>query len=128
MQLPQLSLILLRDRFAVCQLDAADAIPGWASAGSFLSITRTNEELSIVCEDAQVPEGTKCERGWRCLRVAGKMEFSVTGVLASLVAPLAEARISVFAIATFDTDYLLLKERDLALALEAFRRQGHAVV
>jgi hypothetical protein len=118
---------LIRGHFAICQLAAAAAVPEWATTGPFVSITRTDDELSIVCTERSVPEGTKCERGWRCLRVAGKMEFSVTGVLASLVSPLAEAGISVFAIATFDTDYLLVKELDLPNALAALTKAGHIV-
>jgi hypothetical protein len=74
-----------------------------------------------------VPEGIPCERGWRCLRVAAAMPFSVVGVIASLTAPLAEAGISVFAVSTFDTDYLLVKEKDLKKAIDVLRRQGHTV-
>ncbi len=74
-----------------------------------------------------MPEGIQCERGWRCLRVVGTIPFSVVGVLASLTAPLAKSGISVFAVSTFDTDYLFVKENDLAVALAVLRRQGHAI-
>jgi hypothetical protein len=127
MSLPQLSLILLPGRFAVCKLDPGDSIPGWAAGGSFLSLTRTSDELSIVCDEASIPECVKCARDWCCLRVAGAMDFSAIGVLASLVGPLAQAQISVFAISTFDTDYLLMREHDLPNALDALRRQGHTL-
>jgi hypothetical protein len=123
----QLPLLLLDGTFAICRLDGNTPIPAWAIAGHFFSITRTADELSVVgCQDA-VPEGVVCERGWRCLRVVGTVPFSVVGALASLTALLAEAGISVFAISTFDTDYLLVKEKDLAAALDALRRQGHAI-
>jgi hypothetical protein len=74
-----------------------------------------------------VPEGIPCERGWRCLRVVGTIPFSVVGVLAALTTPLAEAGISVFAVSTFDTDYLLVKENHLAMALAVLGRQGYAI-
>jgi putative acetyltransferase len=123
----QRSLLLLDGTFGVCRLASDASIPTWATAGGFLSITRTTDELSVVCRQDAVPEGILCERGWRCWRVAGTIPFSVVGVLASLTAPLAEAGISVFAISTFDTDYLLVKEQDLMAALDALRRQGYTV-
>ena len=122
-----LSLLLLDDTFAVCRLDSASSIPPWAIADELFSITRTADELSIICRQDAVPEGILCERGWRCWRVAGTIPFSVVGILASLTAPLAEAGISVFAISTFDTDYLLVKEKDRAAAVEALRGRGHSV-
>jgi hypothetical protein len=121
------TLTILPDTFAVCRLDAGAAVPPWATTGSFLSITRTAEELSVVCLQSVVPEGVRCERDWRCVQLAGPIPFSTVGVLASLVQPLAKAAISVFAISTFDTDYLLVKAADLARAIDAWRRCGHAV-
>jgi hypothetical protein len=113
--------------FAVCRLGADATIPAWATPGHFFSITRTADELSVVCCQDAVPEGVVGERGWRCLRVAGTMPFSVVGVLASLAAPLAEAGISVFAVSTFDTDYLLVKAADLEMALTALTQAGHSI-
>jgi GNAT superfamily N-acetyltransferase len=113
------TLLLLDGTFAVCRLDSASSIPPWATADKLFSLTRTGDELSIVCRQDAVAEGILCERGWRCWRVAGTIPFSVVGVLASLTAPLAEAGISVFAISTFDTDYLLVKEKDLGRAVTA---------
>ena len=127
MSFHHLNLTVMDDTFAVCKLDADAPIPPWATAGSHFSITRTADELSVVCRQDAVPEGVVAERGWRCLRVAGTMAFSVVGVLASLIAPLAEAGISVFALSTFDTDYLLVKEEDMTVALDALRRRGHAI-
>src|SRR5579862_4426763 len=84
----RLSLTVLPDCMAICRLESDAAIPTWAASASFVSVTRTNAELSIVCPDALVPNGTKAERGWRCLEVQGPLEFSLIGILASLVAPL----------------------------------------
>jgi uncharacterized protein len=110
---------------AVCRLGGAEPIPGWAIQGGFFSITRTVEELSVVCPENLIPDDVRAERGWRALRVAGVIEFSVTGLLAGLTAPLAEAGISVFALSTYDTDYLLVKEHDLGRAIQTLRGAGH---
>lgn len=123
----QLTLTVLADTFALCKLDAGDAVPVWVTTGQFFSITRTADELSVVCPQSVVPDGVRCERDWRCLRVAGTMAFTMIGVVASLVTPLAEAGISVFVVSTFDTDYLLVKADDLARATAALRAAGHAV-
>jgi hypothetical protein len=121
------TLLVLDDTFAVCRLAGDAAIPPWATGGGFFSITRTADELSVVCRQAAVPEGVLCERGWRCLRVAGTIPFAAVGVLASLTTPLAEAGVSVVAVSTYDTDYVLLKEKDLAGAVDALQRRGHTV-
>jgi len=123
----RLHLMLLDGLFAVAKLSPDAAIPSWASSGPFLSITRTADELSIVCPEAVVPPGIQAERGWRCLRVAGKIDFSVVGVLASLVRPLTEVGISVFAVSTFDTDYLLVKQDVWERVKEALNLAGHSI-
>jgi len=90
-------------------------------------VTRTQEELSIVCAEGIVPEGVSCERGWRSLRVRGRIAFSQVGVLSSLVAPLAEGGISVFVVSTYDTDYVLVKQDALSSAQEVLVSHGHVV-
>ncbi len=120
-------LTLLPDTFAICRLDANTAFPAWATTGEFLSITHTSDELSIVCLQLAVPDGIRCERNWRCFKLAGPIPFSTVGVLASFVQPLAEAGLSVFAVSTFDTDHLLVKAVDLARAIDAWRQSGHDV-
>jgi GNAT superfamily N-acetyltransferase/gamma-glutamylcyclotransferase (GGCT)/AIG2-like uncharacterized protein YtfP len=123
----QLTLVPLPGAYAVCRLDAAAAFPDWLVGGSFFSVTRTTDELSIVCRQEDVPKGVQCESGWHCLRVAGILSFSLVGILASLLKPLADEGVSVFVVSTFDTDYLLVKEQDLPRAVEALHRAGHAV-
>ena len=120
-----LTLSLLSGSFGICRLEPEAIIPDWANAGDLISITRTSDELSIVCAEANVPEGVKADRGWRCLKVEGPLDLSLTGVLASLASPLAEARVNIFAISTFDTDYLLVKEEKISRALEVLIRSGH---
>ncbi len=123
---PCLTLALLPGTFAVCRLPPDADIPGWAT-GEFVSVTRTGDELSVVCRQEAVPAGVRCESGWRCLRVAGILDFALVGILASLLVPLAEAGVSVFAASTFDTDYLLVREKDLGRAVAALHGAGHVV-
>lgn len=125
--LPRLTLLEVAGRFAVCQLPAGSAIQAWATAGDVFSVTRTADEVSVVCRQELVPEGTECEGGWRGLRVAGAMPFTLVGVLAALTTPVARAGVGVFAFSTFDTDYLLVQEADFPLAIAALRAAGHTV-
>jgi hypothetical protein len=92
-----------------------------------VSITRSPDELSIVCLEGRVPQTVSCERGWRCLEVVGPFTFETIGVLASLASPLASAGVPILCISTYDTDYLLVRERDLPRAVEALRAAGHAL-
>jgi len=120
-------LSILGSTLAVCRLAADDAFPAWLSARGFVSVTRTADELSVVCAADAVPANVRCEAGWRALAVEGPLDFGVTGILASIAAPLAEAGISIFAISTFDTDYVLVKAERLGDAVEALRRAGHLI-
>jgi hypothetical protein len=123
----RIELELLPGAFAVCRLAPEDTIPEWASSSQFFNVTRSADELSIICEESRVPAKTKADRGWRCLLVKGPFALTETGILASLTQPLASANISIFAISTFDTDYLLVKENDLASALSVLKAIGHQV-
>jgi hypothetical protein len=122
-----LTLHLLPQRLAIARPDPHAVVPAWAQTGALLSLTRTPTELSIVCEADLVPSEVRAERGYRALRVLGPLEFSETGVLASLAAPLARAGISIFVLSTYDTDYLLLREQELDPALACVSAAGHRV-
>ena len=122
-----LNLLLLPHTYAVCQFHPDKHIPYWALLGDFVSLTRTNEELSIVCQQNYVPGDIEAERGWRCLQVQGVFGFSEAGVHVSLAIPLAEADISVLAIATYATDYLLIKEEKVERALQVLQQAGHTI-
>ena len=102
-------------------------MPAWADGTGFVSITRRQGELSIVCADERVPAEVRAERGWRALEVEGPIDFQVVGLLHGLTGPLAQAGISVFAVATFDTDVLLVREETLGRAVEALRAAEIAV-
>src|SRR5712691_13533599 len=123
----QLELTLLPDRFAISRLAADAPIPGWATQGAFFSITRTRDELSVVCELSRVPLGVQSHPGWRVFKVHGPFVLSEIGVLSALAAPLAAAEISLFAVSTFDTDYLLVASETLLAAVAALERAGHTV-
>ena len=119
-------LSLLAAPLAVCRLAPDAPLPAWPR-GAFLSITRTPDELSIVCEDDAVPADVQAERNWRALKLEGPIPFEMTGVASALLAPLAAAKISVFLISTYDTDYLLLKSDVFAQALDVLRAAGYDV-
>src|SRR6201984_946348 len=93
--------------------------------GPFRSGTRTENEVSVVCRDHDVPEGESVDRGWTVLEVMGPLDFSLTGVIASLVTPLAEAEMPIFLIATFESDYVLVRSADLARAADVLEEAGH---
>jgi hypothetical protein len=118
---------VLPGRLAVCWLETGAALPAWAMGGALWSVTGSADELSVVCGEERVPEGVRREAGWRALKVAGPLDFALTGVLSAIAAPLAAAGVSVFAVATFDTDYVLVREERLAEAVAALRAAGLAV-
>jgi len=120
-------LYVLEETFAVCRLNPEDEIPGWATVAGFCSVTRTRDELSVVCPVEYVPEGVKFEAEWRAFELEGPLEFSLVGVLAGISTSLAEAGVSIFAISTYDTDYVLVKEEKLVPAIAALRRRGYEV-
>jgi ribosomal protein S18 acetylase RimI-like enzyme len=115
------------ERLAVCWLSPDQKVPSWATEAEFFSVTRTSNELSIVCTESFVPAGTVCERGWRALEIVGPLDFSLVGILAAITEPLAGADISVFAISTYDTDYILVREDALETAISTLIRAGHEV-
>ena len=123
-----LTLRWLPGRWAVCQLAPDAPLPAWAVGGAWFSATRTADELSLVCAEADAPATVRAERGWQALQVAGPLEFSLVGILAALTAPLAEAGVSVFAVSTYDTDYLLVKAERAAEAARVLRAAGHHVI
>jgi uncharacterized protein len=118
---------ILFDRLAICRLPAKAPMPEWVSKEPLWSITRTPDELTLVCPEAGVPSDIQAERGWLPLQVVGPLPLTMTGVLSSLSGPLARAGISIFAISTFETDIILIRENDLEKARDALVRAGHVV-
>jgi len=122
-----LRLSLLPGRYSVWKLPPEAPLPACSGEGLF-SVTRTPDEVSVVSREEHVPAGVRCEKAWRCLAVAGPLAFELTGVLESLAAPLAAAAVSVFALSTYETDYLLVKETQLGQAIAALETAGHTLV
>lgn len=118
---------ILPDKLTVCRLDKESEIPQWALNDHFVSITRTAEELSIIAPDALIPTSLPHDSGWRPVKVEGPLDLTLFGVLAALISPLAREGISVLAIATYDTDYFLVKETQLELAVHILRHEGYDV-
>lgn len=122
-----LTLKLLEGQFAICRLPAGSALPHWFVHGALSHVSWTDEELSIVCDEGRVPEEVQCERGWRSLMLRGPFAFELTGILAQVLQPLAEAKVGIFAVSTFDTDYVMVKQQQLRAALAALRAAGHTI-
>jgi len=122
-----LQLELLPDRLAICRLEPEDATLDSDLGEGFLSVTFTEDEVSVVCEEALAPSNARVERGWRCLRVIGPLDLEMVGVLASVSQILAGAGIPIFVISTFDTDYVLVRTALLDDAIRALAGAGHEV-
>ena len=125
---PHLTLLLFDGCLAVCRLPSNSQMPSWAFAkGPLNSVTRSEKELSIICAETAVPAGVPCERGWRVMKVENPLNFALTGILVSLAAPLADAGVSIFTISTFDSQYLMVKEASIELALKILVNAGHEI-
>ena len=124
----EIPLHLLPSTLAICRLPADAAFPEWARPGDLLAFLQTRQELSVICEERYVPPEIKAERGWRAFKVQGTLDFTMVGVLASILDPLREAGISILALSTFDTDYVLVKNSRLDPALLALQAAGFAII
>lgn len=123
----KLTLVALKQTLAICRLEPNATVPDWAMRGGLYSVTCTEQELSIVCSEENVPNGVKCDRGWRCISIEGTLDFSLTGIMAALSTTLADASVSIFAISTFDTDHILVKADNFERAVDALRKAGNQV-
>ena len=124
----QLTIAIHPGRYAICRLEPQASVPEWALQSEFFySITRTNTELSVVCADESLPNGIHAERDRRLLQIEGTLAFTLTGVLAALATPLATAGISIFAVSTYDTDYILVAEKDLLATKQVLEAAGHTI-
>ena len=122
-----MELELLSGRFAVARLEPACGVPSWARGPSFVSVTHTADETSVVCDEELVPSEVTSEMGFVGLKVPGPIPFTEVGVLASIARPLAAAGVSIFAVSTFDTDYVFLRGADLEKAGASLAEAGHSL-
>lgn len=125
--MPALSLTLKPGRFAICRFPGGSPVPAWALGRRVFAVVAREGELSVLCPEEHVPAETRSEAGWRLLELAGPFPFEATGILASVLGPLAAAGVGILALSTFDTDLVLVKEERLEEALAALRAAGHAV-
>jgi hypothetical protein len=122
-----LELDLLPQEFSIARLPPDARIPGWAIEGSWYSLTRTGDECSVVCESVLVPEGVRQTGPWGAFKVRGPLDFGLTGILRRLADPLADSGISIFAVSTYDTDYVLVRGADVERAADSLRQVGIVV-
>ncbi|AVH40841.1 ACT domain-containing protein [Agrobacterium tumefaciens] len=125
---PRVKLHILDGSYGIARLQASDAIPAWADGGGFVSITRTDDELSIVCRAERIPLDVRVDAGWSCFKFQGPFAFDETGIVLSVIAPLSTNGIGIFVVSTFDGDHLLVKSNDLEKALDLLANAGHSLV
>jgi len=122
---------LLPEEYAVCRLPAGSALPPALTSSpadkSVVSVTWAPDEVSVICPSDRVPPDATAETPWRCFRVIGPLDLALTGVLASLIGPLADARVNIVTFSTYDTDYLLVPSVRLTEAIDTLTKAGHRV-
>lgn len=123
--MPSVKLEQLAGDYAVARLERGDAIPAWADGDGFVSISRTADELSVVCVAGRVPQSVKHEAGWTCFKFLGPFAFDETGIALAVIRPLSEADVGIFLVSTFDTDYLLVKSENVGRARALLEGAGH---
>ena len=131
----KLTMKLLKDKYSVCRLDKNSIIPNWVMNGEFFSITKTEDELSIFCSQENLPHNMQhelaniqCEKDWRILKVEGPLDFSLVGILSSISSLMAKEKISIFALSTYDTDYILVKENNIDAAINVLIKNNYDVI
>ena len=123
-----LKLELMKGQYGICRLDTKDTIPTWCQKGEFYSITKTADELSIVCLEDYIPNEIQAEKEWRIFKILGPLDFSLVGILSKISTLLAESKMSIFALSTYDTDYILVKQSTTLEAINQLRQAGYHVI
>ena len=123
-----LTMKLLKEKYGVCRLNKNELIPEWTQHSDFFSVTKTCDELSIVCSEDAIPNDIKSEKDWRILKIQGPLDFSLIGILASISTILAQKGISIFAVSTYDTDYILIKNKAIDSAIEALTKERYEII
>ncbi|MFC1633924.1 ACT domain-containing protein [Planctomycetota bacterium] len=128
MNFPKLRLRVLPKVYAICSFDPDAAFPGWTHRSSILSITKTPKEITLVCEENHVPGECKKSEHWKCIKVEGRFDLDAVGVLASIAGPLAQNKISLYVISTYDTDYVLIQTKNIDKAMSCLDKFGHTFI
>ena len=125
----KLKLIILKSKYAICRFDSDSDIPMWIKDSEFFSVTRTEDELSVVSRQSDSnPEITEINKDWRILKIQGPLDFSLVGIIAEISRILKEINITIFTISTFETDYILVKNKDLDKAIDSLTANGHEIL
>ena len=122
------TIIVYEESFAICRLSSGEQVPSWCADSAFLSVSRSPDELSIVCLQRLVPDGVRCSRDWALMRIDGVLDLQMTGVLSGLLAPLSGAGVNVFTISTYDTDYILVPRSKLEKTRTSLSVEGHHIL
>ncbi len=125
---PRVGLQLLDGDYGVARLGPSDPMPHWADGSGFVSISRSEDELSVVCLENRIPDGVRADRGWCCFKLKGPFAFDETGIVLSVIAPLSANGIGIFVVSTFDGDHLLVKRGDLEAVRHLLEEAGHRLV
>lgn len=128
LNLPKLRLCVLPENYAICSFPPDASLPEWADRPSIFSVTKTPKEITIVCEESHVPGECQKSENWKCIKIEGCFDLDVVGVLASITEPLAQNKISLYVISTFDTDYVLIHANDMDKAISCLSEFGHSFV
>lgn len=116
--------VLIDEKFGICRLKANEKLPEWVISSSIFSITRTKEELSVICPVNVIPENIECEINWNCFKVKGPLDFDQIGILSKISNTLYENEISIFVMSTYDTDYIFVKQKNCKAAFYALETAG----
>jgi uncharacterized protein len=119
---------LLAQGYSLCTLNACHPIPAWVASSYFYSITKTNDELSIVCQSNVVPTLVQQDAGWRIIQIAAVLDLTLTGITAKFSTALASVGVNLCVIATYHTDYIMVKEEKLAIAITALAAAGFTLI
>jgi uncharacterized protein len=124
----KLRLKVFPNKYAICRFNPHAAIPGWLARTEFFSVTRTAEELSVVAlQEIAVEEDTACSRDWRIMKIEGPLDLTIVGLIAGVAGVFKDAGVPIFTMSTYDTDYIMVKEQDLASGIRALQAAGHEV-
>jgi hypothetical protein len=122
---PKLKLSLLPQTYAICSFPPDFTFPAIDAVSSILSITKTSKETTIVCDENRIPGDCRKSENWKCIKIEGSFDLDAIGVVAGISKPLAESRISIYVVSTYDTDYVLIKAKDIDRAVSCLSKCGH---
>ena len=122
-----MNLQILNDKYAICKFNVNSDLPDWVKDSDFYSVTKTNDELSVVCKQSGSLDNCEISEDWQILKVAGPLDLSLIGIIAEISGTLRDNKIPIFTVSTFETDYILVKSKDLTRAVNSLKASGHKI-